>query len=264
MISVIIRNKNESAYLKIILNMLSELYSDYISEIILVDNRSADNSVEIAAQYGCKIVTITDFTYGRALNLGISHAKNNYILLLSAHAMPIGKSFFTTSLKMFKDVDGLAGLRYVNSFDNYRRAFENDFEIKDGLNFGLMNACSMINKKVWQLYKFDEQLIFSEDKEWSERVLAGGYKLRDCTETFFYFANRKADLSTKRFINETIAKYQLHSKPYIGYTKIFLIFIFNIFYKIPLQFFRSILNEVKMLKVKFFITKQLGSKRFIK
>jgi hypothetical protein len=41
----------------------------------------------------------------------------------------------------------------------------------------LMAACAMVNKKVWHNNKFNEVLLFSEDKEWSARVIKRGMKL---------------------------------------------------------------------------------------
>jgi hypothetical protein len=36
---------------------------------------------------------------------------------------------------------------------------------------------AMVNKKVWHNNKFNEVLLFSEDKEWSARVIKRGMKL---------------------------------------------------------------------------------------
>jgi len=98
MISIVIRNKNEAKALENTLPILIKQYSDYFDEIILVDNNSIDNSIEIAKKYNCKVIVINDFTYGKALNLGIEKASNEHILLLSAHVLPIGASFFKSAL----------------------------------------------------------------------------------------------------------------------------------------------------------------------
>lgn len=249
-ISIVIRNKNEANALEKTLSILTKLYKDDFNEIILVDNESKDNSVKVANKYNCKIVTINNFTYGKALNKGINVAKNRYVLLLSSHAIPIGKSFFITALDEFRNNDKLAGIRFINSFQNYERALKNNFHIVDGLKYGLMNACAMIDKEVWKSHKFDENIVASEDKKWSKEVLKEGYFLKDCREAFYYFVNRDTQGSLSRLQNETIAEYQLNKINYPSKAKIILLFIYKIGYQLPREFINKIWFEFKLLKVK--------------
>ena len=88
---------------KMFLSILTNLYSKYIKEIIIVDNGSTDISREVGLQYNCKISTIDNFTYGKAINQGISLAKSQYILLLSSHSVPIGTGFFEHTFKVLKE-----------------------------------------------------------------------------------------------------------------------------------------------------------------
>ena len=127
MFSIVIRNKNEASHLEKVLSILKRMYSSDFDDIIIVDNKSTDNSLAIAKKYNCRIVHIDQFSYGKAINLGIQAAKNNYILLLSAHAVPIGQSFFKNSLSLLNSKKNIAGLRYINSYANYDRSLNNDF-----------------------------------------------------------------------------------------------------------------------------------------
>jgi rhamnosyltransferase len=97
-ISIVIRNKNEAVALENTLSILTKVYSNDFKEIIVVDNLSSDESIEIANKYNCKIITIDDFTYGRAINFGINASISNYVLLLSSHAIPVGTAFFENTL----------------------------------------------------------------------------------------------------------------------------------------------------------------------
>lgn len=257
MISVVIRNKNEAKALGNTLFILNKVYADFIDEIIIVDNNSIDDSIKVAQSYGCKTINIENFTYGKATNLGIENARNNFVLLLSAHAVPIGNSFFKTAIEQFNSDLLVAGLRFINSYSNYLRAAENDFQIKDGLSFGLMTACAMVNKKVWEKYFFDENLVFSEDKEWSDRVIKAGYKILDCNESFFYQIQRDEKGSLDRIKNETIAHYQLHKLKYPSILKIFLIFLKNMVLTIPKEYFERNVNEVKLLFLKLKIRNRI-------
>ncbi len=257
MISIVIRNKNEASSLKRVLTILYAQFSADFDEVILVDNNSTDNSIAVAESFGAKVIIIKDFTYGKASNLGVSHAMNNFVLLLSAHSVPIGNSFFKSSISTLINNKNIAGIRYINSISNYERAVENGFVVKDGLNFGLMTACAMINKNAWNTIKFDENLPGSEDKKWSVEVLRAGYEIIDIPETYFYFPvrNRKANLL--RLKNETIAEYKLNKKTYPSRIKLIIIFIFNCTISNTKYAIEYILNEFKLLKLKFSIYKEL-------
>lgn len=256
LVSVVIRNKNEGKALEEVLSILSSVYSKYIFEIILVDNHSTDNSLEVAEKYNCKITSISNFSYGRAINQGISLASSQYVLLLSSHAIPIGSGFFENTFKALGD-QNVAGIRYVNSFSNYKRAIENNFTVTEPLKFGLMGACCLINKKVWQAYRFDEDLKAIEDKEWSYRVFSKGYKIIDLNETYFYFANRTPNASMNRFKNETIASYQLNNRSFPGPLRSIFSFLKKIFITNQIRYLKTIFGDINMLRIKIEIYESL-------
>ncbi|MCP4055698.1 MAG: glycosyltransferase [Mesoflavibacter sp.] len=256
-VSVVIRNKNESDALGKMLPMLFHYYKDDIAEVIVVDNQSTDNSVEIAKQYGCKVIAIDKFTYGKALNLGIGHAIHNYVLLLSAHALPIGASFFKSAIAAFENDRDLAGVRFVNSFANYQDAYNSPDSINNPLEKGLMNACAMINKKVWEQYPFDESLGFSEDKYWSALVMKHGYTIKNITETFFYFAKRDQTASINRFKNESIANGIINNNKPTSLLKVFLSSFYAMTIDNVMTFLKRIGYEAKLLKAKLAIRKAL-------
>lgn len=257
MISVVIRNKNESDALGKMLPMLFHYYKDDIAEVIMVDNQSTDNSVAIAKQYGCKVITIDKFTYGKALNLGIEHAIHNYVLLLSAHALPIGASFFKSAIAAFENDRHIAGVRFVNSFPNYQDAYNSPDSINAPLEKGLMNACAMINKKVWKLYPFDEDLCASEDKHWSDLVFNQGYRIKNVTETFFYFAKRDQIANISRLKNESIAEGIIINKKPQSLSKVLLSSLYAMTVKNSITFFKTISYQVRLLKAKLAIRKAL-------
>ena len=256
-VSVVIRNRNEAFYLKKSLEILNAVYKDDIFEIIVVDNESTDDSLGIAKKQGCRIVKITDFTYGKAINLGINEAQSNFVLLLSAHAVPIGNSFFKNSTSEMERNPDVAGIRYVNSISNYERALKNDFKVEDPLRFGLMAGCCLINKKIWETIKFDESLSFSEDKEWSLRAINAGYDILDFNEGFFYFINRDKNSLVSRFRNETLAEYRLHKKEFPSKFKIFLSFLIDAFFQNGINSLKEIKFQWSKFKAKIEISEKL-------
>jgi glycosyltransferase involved in cell wall biosynthesis len=60
-------------------------------DVVLVDNESTDDTVAIAEAHGVTIRRIAreDFSYGRALNIGIDTARHDVVALLSSHCVPI-------------------------------------------------------------------------------------------------------------------------------------------------------------------------------
>lgn len=257
-ISVVIRNKNEASALREILSILTQVYSGDIQEIIVVDNNSTDNSREIAGEFNCRIVSIDRFSYGRAINTGIEEATSPYVLLLSSHAIPVGQNFFRNSILTITRSENIAGIRYINSFENYKRAFQNGFKVTNPIRFGIVAACCLVNKKVWQQFKFQEDLVFAEDKEWSQRVYNSGFQILDLNETYFYFPQRDSSNLLKRYRNETIAEYKLQNKKFPSEPRIIASFFKKILFTNSKNYFLTVVNDLSILNTKFKIRKALA------
>lgn len=78
-ISAVVITKNEARQIE---NCLKSL--NWVNEVILVDNKSYDNTKEIAARYTDKIFNFEGFHLGKQKQYGINKAKNNWILILDA------------------------------------------------------------------------------------------------------------------------------------------------------------------------------------
>lgn len=256
-VSVVIRNRNEAEYLKTTLEILTKVYPEDIVEIIVIDNNSKDDSIKIAEAFKCRVIFIEDFTYGKAINLGIREAVADHVLLLSAHAVPVGRSFFKNAMSAMAENENVAGIRFINSIENYQRALKNNFIVKDPLRFGLMAGCCLVNKKVWEEIKFDEKLPFSEDKEWTRKVVEHGYKVLDLNETFYYFIRRSKKSLLNRFKNETLAEYSLHNKTYLSTPRLVGSFLKTIFYINLKRFMHDQIHAFKIFRTKLSIQKEL-------
>ena len=94
-ISIIIRNKNESEYIGFAIQSCLDFFGK--PEIIVVDNNSTDESLDIVQNFKnrTKIMTlnISEYRPGSSINLGAQNATNNYILVLSAHTQLINLDF---------------------------------------------------------------------------------------------------------------------------------------------------------------------------
>ncbi len=252
MISIVIRNKNEGNALECVLSMLHKLYSSEFNEIIIVDNNSTDNSIEVAKNYNCKIINIDNFSYGRAINFGITAASptSKYVLLLSSHAIPIGNSFFTNTLLALQKDDTIAGIRYINSMENYTRALKSQFMITEPLTAGLQASCCIVKIDVWKQFKFDEELLANEDKEWSVRAMNAGYKILDFNETYFYFVKRSLKSMMNRIKTENISGLQLSQKKHPAPTMIFASLLKKIFFTNIKIFFSTCFYDYSLFKTR--------------
>lgn len=205
-LSVVIRCRNEGKGLRNVLSALKAQRCDFSWEVVVVDNESRDDTRHIAAEFGARVVPIAReaFTYGRAINLGVSRSSGDLVMLLSAHALPIGSSFLTSAIAPFDDPQVAAArcLAIVNTRQlaawylpkdiQYRSAEEQRHAEADSAWVGEYPtaSCCVIRRKVWEEVKFDERLESNEDKLWAVHVLAKGYKIRCCAEAIWLYTRR--------------------------------------------------------------------------
>lgn len=198
-ISIIIRNKNEASYLSQLLKILTENYVEDYNEIIIVDNNSIDDSLEVAKAYNCKVVVIEKFSYGRACNLGIENARNEYCVFLSSHSVPFGNDYFKNVSVYFEKDEKIGGLRFCKNLSEIQ-SFYKGKNSNDNLNaFGLMNAASAVRKSVWSKIKFNEEVNTSEDKIWTRDITKLGYEVHLIPSLFFYLNTRNHKSEIKRY-----------------------------------------------------------------
>jgi len=200
LVSILIRNLNEANSLNICLKALKRQKVNFEFEIIVVDNKSDDDSVAIAESYGCKIISMEreDFTYGRALNLGIENCAGEFVLLLSSHVFLLNDNFLEEAIVHFDD-PLIAGLRFTAAGSHGSvggallygaRTMTWESEEGDVYNiwmYGTVNNCAFIRKSVWQEYKYDEKVFYAEDKIWAYYVLKAGYGIKVNIPLFYLY-----------------------------------------------------------------------------
>lgn len=215
MISVVIRNKNQEKALSFLLKNLTERYADDIDEIIVIDNLSTDGSKIVSEQYNAKFITIEKFSYGGSANLAAQSASNDIVVLFSAHAYPVSHDFFKLIKQKFVNREfELAGLRCLHNNNDYH-GFINDLSsVHDYNKAGLIFCGSAFNKQVWNKHPFKQDIHTFEDKEWTKRVVANGYKVEFVPSIFCYQINRTKKQNFFRYKNEVVGSYQLHHTDY--------------------------------------------------
>ena len=206
-VSIVIRNRNEANMLARMLPAVAA--QDYdAKEIVLVDNDSSDNSLPLARHFGAKVVTLPkdEFSYGRAINRGIEASSGDFILLLSAHSLPLGRDFIGRALARFEDPQ-VAAVRCMlvsktsdleNWVESGRLSWPVDFF--SIVQHGPIASGCMLRRSVWEKIQFDEELEAVEDKMWAHDVLRAGYVI-ERSDAFYLHMRKRRLLESVRIMN---------------------------------------------------------------
>lgn len=209
MISVVIRNKNQSVALSFLLKNLTERYQDDIAEIIVVDNLSTDSSKQVSEQFGARFVTIKNFSFGGSANLCAREANHPIVVIFSAHSYPVSHDFFHLIKDKFDHNPNLAGLRCLHQPNDYRNFINQVSAQQDPNKSGLIFSGAAFSRTVWEKHPFNESVATFEDKEWTARVLREGYDIDFVPSIFAYEITRTRKQLHFRFKNDVVGNYQL-------------------------------------------------------
>jgi rhamnosyltransferase len=154
------------------------------AEVVLVDSGSTDGTVEIARGYCDKVLSIApaDFSYGRALNLGVAEASGEICFALSAHRVAPGPRWVQSALEAYEDERVAATAGETHGPDGRVLMGPTTFclplpWLATNLDWGLSNTASSWRRSAWESEPFNEGLDACEDKEWMWRVLAAGWSI---------------------------------------------------------------------------------------
>ena len=186
-ISIIIRTLNEAKYLRECLEAIKRQTIGCCYEIIVVDSQSEDNTCNIAREFNCKIIEIarSNFTYGRALNLGINHSSGSVMVLISAHCVPVGTGWLAALCKPIFDNQAVYTYgRQVGRVNCNKssecRDMSNQFPehgLPEDIVFSVNNANAALAVNVWKKQKFNELLPGREDFDLAQRIIKDGDSL---------------------------------------------------------------------------------------
>jgi glycosyltransferase involved in cell wall biosynthesis len=212
-VTVVIRNRNEGRALRRVLLALSRQTLPF--ELVIVDNESTDGSASLYAEYGARVVNISaaEFTYGRALNLGIAAASSELVLLLSAHSIPIGRTFLEDCVRSFSD-PGVAAVMCLE-VDRATEWLEEcrlvgPISCADILSANIGNRAAAIRRDVWSKYPYDEEIEAAEDLLWCLRVINdGGYAVVRGAALFQYVSKPTLGQQVRRENRERVAIYRI-------------------------------------------------------
>lgn len=181
-ISVIIRNRNEQDYIGFAIQSCLEFFKT--PEIIIVDNNSTDNSIEIVNLFSdrtvIKILNNESYTPGKSINLGVKNASSEYIMILSAHAQIKNLDFeiVKENLKKYSAIFGKQIPIYKGKKITPRYIW-NHFGDEPVINmfsesekrYFFHNAFSFFKKETLIDFPFDEVHPGKEDRFWVNELI---------------------------------------------------------------------------------------------
>lgn len=170
-VSIVIRALNEEKLLHKVLCAINLQKSTFDIEVIIVDSGSTDRTQEIAIENGCKLMHISprEFTFGRALNLGVSEAQNDVIVSLSSHCIPYGNEWLNDLVDpIFKGKAQIVFGRqkaHSKSRTSERNYFKQKYSLNDGYCMKplMNNGNAAFIKILWNARKFNESIEAQED-----------------------------------------------------------------------------------------------------
>ncbi len=223
--SIVVRALNEGKFLGPLFEAL-KLQSDQSFEIILVDSGSTDNSVAIAESHGVRIEHIRpqDFTFGRSLNYGCRVARGEFLVLLSAHTLPMHRDWLSELLRPFEDE------RIKVCYGKQRGGLQNKFsecclmqswfpeaELEPQEDYFCNNANCAVRRADWLRRPYDESLTGLEDLAWAkEAVREGGLVAYAASAGIYHIHEETWGNVRKRYYREALAFQDIEPDAYFG------------------------------------------------
>ena len=193
MISVVIPVKNGGPDLVRCLDAIRGQLVDDEVEIVVVDSGSSDGSPARAEAAGARVHSIlpTEFHHGRTRNVGAELAEGEILVFTSQDAYATTDTWLadlTSALHADDSIAGAYGRQLAHADARPPERYFLDFlygpeprvqrlASADDLSFEVTlfsNVNSAMRRSVWATYRFDEDIVMSEDQEWSRRVLLDG------------------------------------------------------------------------------------------
>ena len=210
-VGIVVRTKNECRWIGYCIQALSEQVGIDRVEIALVDCSSVDMTVERALGIFPRMRVVKyegEYYPGKSINLGISALPDvDYISVLSAHCVPIGKDWLAKMVGPLEENQDWAAsycrqIPTLASTPENRRDLLNTFSVESRLQCKdtfFHNAASVFRRSVWEKIPFNDCLKHIEDRHWAVELVAQGYKI---------FYNAEAVVVHEHGLNQHDRKYR--------------------------------------------------------
>jgi glycosyltransferase involved in cell wall biosynthesis len=235
--SIVIRAYNEEKPMERLLAGIQQQTLKEV-EVILVDSGSLDNTVDVATRQRARLVHISpeEFTFGRSLNLGISHAHSEFIIIASAHVYPVYPDWLEHLLAPFTDPQ--VALSYGKQRGNLAAHFSeqqifqhwySDQSQPQQAHPFCNNANAAIRRSLWLEHPYDETLSGLEDIAWAKWAIEQGHILAYTAEAEVIHVHSETPCVVyNRYQREAMAFKRLFPHEYFSLTDFLRLVISNI------------------------------------
>jgi glycosyltransferase involved in cell wall biosynthesis len=236
-VSVIIPAYNEERFIdKCLAAIKRQTYSKESYEIVVVDNGSSDETVQIARKYSSKVIILPKKNVAQMRNLGANHAAGSLLLFIDADCVPSPNWIFAAVASAEKErcITGSACLVPASANWKERAWFSQKKEGRVQVRY--INSGNLIVPRdlFLSLGGFNESLLSGEDYEFCLRASQYVRIISDSSIVVEHLGNPNNLMGfTKREIWHGLGalgtlKYNLFDKPLIG-TLLFLIIVVMLF-----------------------------------
>lgn len=217
-IDVVMRSYNDRPLIEETLSQL--LIQDMPYRLFVLDNESTDGTRELVDHYAHRVIDIPSGTYvpGRVLNEGMRATSSPVVVFLNSDCTPVDGSWLSKLVDGFElEVECAARFGRQMPRPDCWPLFAKDTEdaFGDGVKHASWRhffsmASAAVRRDVWQQMPFNENLIYSEDIEWTWRARQRGYAIRYMPESRVWHShNYTLGQSYRRYRGEGLAESEI-------------------------------------------------------
>jgi glycosyltransferase involved in cell wall biosynthesis len=182
-ISVVIRTRDSARTLERVILGLGCAAGD---EVIVVDSGSRDATLDIARKLGAIIVPAPGlFNYSKSLNLGFAAAKNQWVLVISSHAIPIVPRFLDVHRLAIQQFPPDVAVGYAPSSISIKTGADaalDEVHFYTAENYLAAkppcgNGNAVYRRSAWEKLPFDETVRTAEDMLWLREIFQQGDRI---------------------------------------------------------------------------------------
>lgn len=235
--SLVIRAYNEEEHIGRLLEGIAQ-QSVRDVEVILVDSGSTDRTVEIARQFGARVLHIRpqEFTFGRSLNMGVAAATRDLVVIASAHVYPVYPDWLERLLEPFSDP------RIALTYGKQRGAPTSHFSEHQIFHHWYPevsqpyqphpfcnNANAAIRRAFWEVHPYDETLTGLEDLAWAKWAQEQGYAISYVAEAEIIHVHHETPGAVyNRYRREAMAFKRIFPESHFTFYDFLRLTVFNI------------------------------------
>lgn len=225
-VSIIIRCFNEGKHIGRLLEGITKQTVKEV-QVVIVDSGSTDETHDVLQGFEHDLVYIApeDFSFGRALNVGIEAARAPFFVAVSAHCYPVRVDWLESLLAPFEDSNvaltygsqrGPPGCHFSEQMI-FHQWFPDGEPVEQGHPF-CNNANAAVRRRVWETLPYDEELTGLEDLAWAKEAIRRGHTIQYVPPAQVVHVHNETSKQTyRRYYREALAMQRIYPEHRFGW-----------------------------------------------